>query len=294
MRKLKKLGALMLAGALMVSAVACGGTGETNTGDKGAMSVADRIADSQKKMSEIKSASMDMNMIMNMSVKVEGQDAQEMNITTSGKIDMFNDPLKAKMEMSMDMGEMGGKQDIQMYMEQVDGKIISYTGVAGQWGSMEVDASDIEQYSVKESSELYLNSMSDMKEVGTEQIDGKDAIKIEGVVKGEELKKIIDASGVADNLKSTGVDQATFDKILSSMGDFKMAIWLDADNYMVKVEEDLTDMMTKVMEKMLEGTEQAGQITFTKVEMTATYKNMDQVEDFEIPEEAKNATPIQQ
>lgn len=287
--KLKKIMTLLLTGVLLVASTACG---DAKTGNgTGKMTLEERVLDSQKKMSDMKSISMDMEMEMNMSAKVGEEEPQEITTKTTGKIDMFYKPMKAKMDMNIDMGELGA-QAMQMYMEEKDGKYFTYTGMLEQWFSQEVDATAFEQYNAQENAELYLKSLGDLKEVATEQVNGKEATKIEGVVKGEALEKIMESSGIMESLKSQGMDEELLSKIYKEMGDFKMAIWLDRDNYMVKVEEDMTEMMSKMTEKMLEDTEAAGGVTFTKVVVTGTYNNFNQVEEFEIPEEAKNAQAL--
>lgn len=77
MRKIKKFSALLLSGVLMLSTVACGGTSGKNGGNDTStskMTVEERLADSQKKMAEVKSVHMTMDMTMGMKLAIEGEE----------------------------------------------------------------------------------------------------------------------------------------------------------------------------------------------------------------------------
>ena len=109
MRKIKKLSALLLSGVLMLSTVACGGTSEKNGQNDTStskMTVEERLADSQKKMAGIKSVHMTMDMTMGMKLAIEGEDPQEATMKTTSEIDMISNPVKAKISMTMDFGDL--------------------------------------------------------------------------------------------------------------------------------------------------------------------------------------------
>ena len=61
---------------------------------------------------------------------------------------------------------------------------------------------------------------------------------------------------------------------------------------MVKVEENLLDMLNTMMKNILKDSGQEDAFTFTAFEASMIYNNFDKVEDFTIPEEAKNGTDI--
>ena len=306
MKKIKKLGAVLLASVFMISTVACGSTGSggTDSTDTQKISAEERLADSQKKMADVESVHMSMDMNIGMKIQTEDAKEQEVNMNTTSEIDMFQNPLKMKMAMTMDLGDLLGaeaedlegidtNQTMEMYMDEVDGKAMMYMTMFGQWLKQEMDLSELTQYDTEEMAKLYTDGLSDVKEVGTEEINGETTTKIEGVINGDSVQKILAASGMEDYMtEASGLDQETLDQLLSEITDFKMAIWLNEDNYMVKVEEDLTEMINVMMENMLEGTEDAGSVTYTAFKMIATYSKFNQVEDFTIPEEAKNAEDI--
>ena len=90
----------------------------------------------------------------------------------------------------------------------------------------------------------------------------------------------------------TGLSQEEIDSLFKDLEDFKMTVWLNDDNYMVKVEEDLLDMLNTMMKNILKDSGQEDALTFTAFETSMIYNNFDKVEDFTIPEEAKNGTDI--
>ena len=48
-------------------------------------------------------------------------------------MDVFQNPMKAKGKVTVDMGDLGGKQETEMYMQETDGEAFVYVGMNGQW-----------------------------------------------------------------------------------------------------------------------------------------------------------------
>ena len=120
MRKLKKLSAILLTGVLTFSAVACGNSTGNHAKTESGASVQERIASVQTKMQEVKSLEMSMDMDMALKATEDGE-SFDFTMKTSGVTSMLQDPLKAKSDMTVDMGELGS-QTVQSYIEEVDGK----------------------------------------------------------------------------------------------------------------------------------------------------------------------------
>lgn len=293
MRKMKKLGAILLTGALMLSATACGGsTANTSVEQEKTLSVQERVVESQKKMQDVKSVEVLMSMDMGMKAS-QGSESQEFTMKMTGVTSMIQDPMKAKVEMTMDMGELG-TQTTQSYMEEKDGKYVMYSGIEGTWTSYEIPADLASQYSAEESVDMYLKGFANAKEVGTEEIDGKQTTKIEGELSGKAMEKMIQSTGILDSLGTVSAsDQDTLKKLFSEMGSLKLTLWLTDDNEVVKIEEDMTDMINQMIKKILAEGSEGVEMEITNAVMTASYDKINAVEDFEIPEEAKNATPIE-
>lgn len=292
----KRALAALSALTLTLSLTACGG-GQQSTGDSGtdAMTPAERVAAAEEKMSALTSLSIDMTQDIGMSFAMADQ-SQELNMSTKMQMDVIQEPLKAKGTMQIDMGEeLGGVQDVELYIMSEDDAANLYMQMGGQWIKQSVTEAELGQYDAAESLELYLDSAADFAEAGTEQVGGADATKFTGVIKGDKLYDVIEESGVLSSLGQTGTDvsEDELKAMLSKLGDLPMSVWINADGYPVQYEMDMSQMIDSILQKALEmegAADQGMTMTVSKAAMSLTCSNFNAVEDFELPAEAQNAT----
>lgn len=297
MKKTKRALAALSALTLTLSLTACGGGGQQSTGDSGtdAMTPAERVAAAEEKMSALTSLSIDMTQDIGMSFTMADQ-SQELNMRTKMQMDVIQEPLKAKGTMQIDMGEeLGGAQDVELYIMSEDDTANVYMQMNGQWVKQSVSEAELAQFDAAESLELYLDSAADFAEAGTEQIGGADATKFTGVIKGDKLYDVIEESGVLGSLGQTGTDvsEDELKAMLSELGDLPMSVWINADGYPVQYEMDMSQMIDSIVQNALEAEGAADQgmtMTVSKAAMSLTCSNFDAVEDFELPAGAQNAT----
>ena len=296
MKKTKRALAVLSALTLTLSLTACGG-GQQSTGDSGtdAMTPAERVAAAEEKMSALTSLSIDMTQDIGMSFAMADQ-SQELNMSTKMQMDVIQEPLKAKGTMQIDMGEeLGGVQDVELYIMSEDDAANLYMQMGGQWIKQSVTEAELGQYDAAESLELYLDSAADFAEAGTEQVGGADATKFTGVIKGDKLYDVIEESGVLSSLGQTGTDvsEDELKAMLSKLGDLPMSVWINADGYPVQYEMDMSQMIDSILQKALEmegAADQGMTMTVSKAAMSLTCSNFNAVDDFELPAEAQNAT----
>ena len=296
MKKTKRALAALSALTLTLSLTACGG-GQQSTGDSGtdAMTPAERVAAAEEKMSALTSLSIDMTQDIGMSFAMADQ-SQELNMSTKMQMDVIQEPLKAKGTMQIDMGEeLGGVQDVELYIMTEDDAANLYMQMGGQWIKQSVTEAELGQYDAADSLELYLDSAADFAEAGTEQIGGADATKFTGVIKGDKLYDVIEESGVLSSLGQTGTDvsEDAIKSMLSELGDLPMSVWINADGYPVQYEMDMSQMIDSILQKALEmegAADQGMTMTVSKAAMSLTCSNFNAVDDFELPAEAQNAT----
>lgn len=297
MKKTKRALAALSALTLTLSLTACGGGGQQSTGDSGtdAMTPAERVAAAEEKMNALTSLSIDMTQDIGMSFAMADQ-SQELNMSTKMQMDVIQEPLKAKGTMQIDMGEeLGGVQDVELYIMSEDDTANVYMQMGGQWIKQSVTEAELGQYDAADSLELYLDSAADFAEAGTEQVGGADATKFTGVIKGDKLYDVIEESGVLGSLGQTGtnVSEDELKAMLSELGDLPMSVWINADGYPVQYEMDMSQMIDSIVQNALEAEGAAGQgmtMTVSKAAMSLTCSNFNAVEDFELPAEAQNAT----
>lgn len=292
----KRALAALSALTLTLSLTACGG-GQQSTGDSGtdAMTPTERVAAAEEKMSALTSLSIDMTQDIGMSFAMADQ-SQELNMSTKMQMDVIQEPLKAKGTMQIDMGEeLGGVQDVELYIMSEDDTANVYMQMGGQWIKQSVTEAELGQYDAADSLELYLDSAADFAEAGTEQVGGADATKFTGVIKGDKLYDVIEESGVLGSLGQTGTDvsEDELKAMLSELGDLPMSVWINADGYPVQYEMDMSQMIDSILQKALEmegAADQGMTMTVSKAAMSLTCSNFNAVDDFELPAEAQNAT----
>ena len=290
MRKLKKMGAILMTGLLIMSATACGT--EKQTGQSGSNDVQAKVAAAQKKMAELKSAEAVMDMDMSITAKDEDGKEQSFDMKTTSTMVMFNEPMKVKVDMKMSMGELG-ETTMEMYAEEKDGKYISYTNLLGAWTATELDKDAIQQYSLEQNADMYLNGISNVKEAGSEEVNGEKTTKYEAEISGEAIEELAKSTGVFDLAGLSDEESKTMEEMFTDAKGIKITVWLNEDNYIVKISEDLTDLMSGVMEKASEASgseEDTGSIS--KFVINMTYSNFDKATDFEIPEDAQKAEVV--
>ncbi len=296
MKFYNKLIGLTMVVIMMFSVAACGGGnggnegGEVSQQQSTAPTPEEIVKAAEEKMQE--ATSVESNMTMDMVMTSQGQ---TVNMKTNMDMISFTDPMKLKMDMTIDMGEqLGGTQMMQFYADETDGNMTMYMNMMGSWYKQNVPEEQLAQYDTKENLSTYLDNSTGFTEAGTEQVNGEDATKYDGVITGSQMNEVLKASGALDDLEpmlaGTDLDAST---IYEDLPDITMSIWINAEQYPVKYEMDMTAMMQGLMDKVMATAQQEQALTVDTMKISMTNKNFNNAADFEIPEEAKNATQAQ-
>jgi len=307
MKRRNKFLALILAAAVSCSFTACGsedsnkgsvqqeaGSQGEDTSDEGSeeKTAEDVLTQAQEKMKDVKSMAAKMVMHMDMKMSAEGEE-QTMQMVSNADMSCLYDPVRMKIDMDIDMGELGStKQNI--YAEAAeDGTITEYIGDGTNWQKVNIQLEDLGQYDAAKNMQNYLDSSFNFKLDGTEQVDGADAYKLSGVMTGEKIKEAMVASGALNYLTSLGMDASQTDTMLDGLGDIPLTFWIDAESsYPVKYDIDMSAVMNTLMSKMMESMDEQAQgmsIEIHKMTMEMTCSDYNEVEEFTIPEDAKKA-----
>lgn len=274
----KRTAAFALSAALALSLAACGSGTEKSTGD---------IATALEKINAVKS--LEATMVMEMDMSLMGQ---SMETETAMNMVCFNDPMKLKADMTMDMGELGSFT-MNMYAAMDGDNYTVYMNDGSAWSSETVDMSYLQQYDAQESMNLYLESGDDYTLDGTEEINGSTANKFTGVIRGDALEEVLAASGATSSLESS-IGDLDLSELYSDLGDMPITVWVDQESgYPVRYAMDMTELMQGIMEKSMAaaGGEEdiSGMITMDKMSLVMDCFNFDNATDFEIPAEALGA-----
>jgi hypothetical protein len=235
--------------------------------------------------------SMDVKMTLDINMQLGGvNQPMETEIEASA----FMDPLKFK-----SITKMGGQTMYETYAEKSDDKIILYVGMDGQWAKQEMSVEEFNTDSsgnYQENAQLYLESMQSFEAAEeTQTVNGVEAVKITGKITGEDIKKVMEASGSLEGMdEMAGGDDALnslMNDIFENMGDISVAVWLDHKTYTpVRFELDMTECISSLFTAVFANmgiTEDMIKVDSAISKMDIS--NLNSATEFEIPEAAKNA-----
>lgn len=301
MKFFKKMSVIATLIAMLAFAAACGDKKEANADADAVQQQSTEAQVEQKEMTPQERydamnayqqgdvTSMDARITMDMDLTMGGESMQSV---TEMRMTFFMEPIKARMEMNIDLGELGS-QEMLMYMEGTeDNKGMIYVFDGTSW--MTQESADLtaamEQYDARNTFSVYVDGITDITEAGKEQLDGRETVKLTGVSKGEDLKESMLASGSLDSLSSM-LDEEQLNSLLDGLENENSQIefWVDAEtNEMVKCTYDMTSAMNKIYENIaaLVPEEDLG-MSVGKMVVTIDNISYNNAEDFEIPAEAK-------
>lgn len=291
MRNKKRYLAAGMALAIMVGLSACAGEDTAGGGAPGASATPAEVL-SQVQTNLIQAQSMSYQMLMDYDMSAQGQ-AVKMSMDLSA--DFIRDPMAMKLEMAMDMGEQGSMETT-MYVVEEDGESVSYTSMEDQWIKQELAALDVlKQYDIQQMLDAYLENSEGFEEKGSESVNGLDAIRYDGVISTDYIGEVLKSSGALDQMTSLGLSEEDAEAMYSDLGTLPVSIWVDSAAMLpVKYEMDMTGVMQKLMDNMMEqmaqGQDLSGvELKMNKVFTTVILTNINGVTSVEVPAEVKDA-----
>lgn len=294
MKQLKKFLVVCLSITLVFALTACGGGGESGGEEEAAATPAEVIEQAMTNLEGVESYNLVMDMDMGMSM-----DGESIMTETVAEGSYIADPMKMSLNMHMDMGELYGAADMLMYMDYDGTNATTYMSADGgtSWMKQTVEGvGDFEQYDAEASLGLYVDNADSFAEAGTETINGSEATRYDGLIGEDALKEVLDTSGMDEQLAGLNLSPEDMASFFEGIGDIPISIWVDkAELIPVKYEMDMTQMMQIMMDNMMSamGEEAAGvALTVDVMAISMEMSDYNSVENFEIPEAAKNAAEM--
>lgn len=275
--------AVLLAAALAVSMAGCGGGTKDATAN---------IQAALEKANAVKS--MDANMLMEMDMSIMGV---SMETETMMTMSCFDDPLKLKADMTMDMGEMGSVS-MSMYADMDGDSYTMYLYDGSAWTVDTVDMGELLQYDAQESMNLYLEHAADFTLEGSEEVNGSTADKYSGVIPGDAMSEVMSQSAATTSMESmTDTLDIDLSELYKDLGDLPITVWVDRQSgYPVRYSMDMSELMSSMLKSAMsaastdvEGLDFSGMFTVDKMTLEMDCFNFNAATDFTIPEEALQA-----
>ena len=286
MKQVKKWGALALCLALVLAlAAGCSGGNADET-----------VAAALEK---VKSAT-SVDAVLEMTAEYTSED-QNLSVTNRMTLTTFQDPLKIKAEVAMDMasGEDTYNQTITMYAQKDGEDLVQYATDGSYWAKQTTTQEVLDTYNVGDTLAAYVSQASGLRKNGTETINGADAEKYTGSISGKPLVEILETNGYLSSISSMSEDQQEKIKTnLESMPAAEISVWVDQEGYLVQMEMDMMKVVSN-MEANIDETlghptttdeENTNELVGSSVRLTCA--NFNAATDFEIPAEALEAEDL--
>lgn len=257
-----------LVASLILSSAALGGCGKKE------VTAESIVQQSNESMEKAKSFLADFNMEMEMSMS-SGDQSMDMDMAMTGTMQATQDPEIVYMDVAMSSGLFGLSLDMDIYTQTEEDKVITYTGIAGEW--MKTEQEGISQSNLAELQKMFGSGKEMTLAEQTEKIGDKEVYVLTASISGEELEKVMSAMGsMANGLDSMDLSQFQADTCMKVYKDTMLPASVTLD------------MITNG-----EGMEVDGVVTkINKMTITIDYKEFDTIDAIEIPAEALAAETI--
>lgn len=264
---------------------------------------ADPVGAARERMEAVES--MDASVELDMAFRLtQAGEPGELEIAERLRMDItsFSTPLHLRAEIEVSVSAYGASDEtspssaMTMYAEEDgQGSHTMYLTDGTGWKSQPVAIEDLGQYNAAENMHLYLNSGERFALTATETLPAGEAVRYDGVIRGEALQEVLRVSGALDSLDalsiSGGADADRTGVLFQDLPDLACALWIDADSgYPVRYEMDMTALMNQIMSRMAESMgPQAGEpgVEVERMALTMTCSNFNSAAAFEIPGEAR-------
>ncbi len=248
------------------------------------------IARAREALQDISSMSYDMTV----DISLESQ-GETLYMTTTAAADYILQPLQMKLKMTTSMNGTDGITATSYLKEENDVNTL-YTGLdlGSQvfWQASEMENTDsYTHYNARDNLELYLSSAQSF--VPAEEDSGDGTLRYDGLIAGEALDQILDASGIRTHLEDMGFSLPAKKDLTDRPDTLPISIWIETATGMpVKYEMDLTSLMQALISDLIgEGNDAQfpADLTVNKMYVSMTIRDINHVDAIEIPKEALDA-----
>lgn len=285
MKWMKRTAALGAAALLALSLAACSGGNADET-----------VAAALEKVKNAPS----VNAVVEVTAEYASED-QSLSVTNRLNLTSFQDPLKIKAEVVLDMasGEDTYSRTITMYAQKDGEDLVQYATDGSYWAKQTTTQEVLDTYNVGDTLAAYVAQASGFRKNGTETVNDADAEKYTGSISGKPLVDILESNGYLESISSMSEDQQSKIKAnLERMPAAEIAVWVDQEGYLVKMEMDMlkvaSNMAANIDETLGHPTTADGatsdELVGSAIRMTCS--NFDAATDFDIPAEALEAEDL--
>lgn len=252
------------------------------------------LKESQKKMQDVKSMTMDFELELDMTISSGSGDAAAkvpMKMNGKGSYDLTTDPLATHSTMKLTGTSMG--QDLTQEEESytvLDGEeMVSYSSKNGEWtkssSTFEGITDMIEEMYSEDNMEII--EKLDLEVVDTKQVGKKDTYVLEVSITNKTFESLIDQDDPTAKMQLSMIE-STLGKDFS----FVISMYIDQDSKeLVKISADFSKIIETIAPLFLGMSEDMPKmdIKSKKCEMSAIFSGYNKVKTIKVPEDVKNS-----
>ncbi len=272
-----------------------------------------------QKSSELysKVENLEMKQLMDMTMFMPNMETGEnvaINVHMDSNSIIFVEPLKSKtnIEINYSLEDENAnedafvpeKQTMEQYMVAEDGKYIIYQYSMGEWFKSVIDNPELANQQlqgldyIKEYEKFYKSG----EIIGEETVDGVEAYKAQYKLNSEYMTELLNQYGLNETFLPDGNQEELMNKLIASLENVVYEIWFSKEDYsMIKLSADMQPMFEGIKSVLMEDeslTEEVkNEISNTfgsmKGKTEVYYDNINNCEDFEIPQEALDAKEME-
>ena len=270
MRMKKRYGLFVVMAFLLSAAVfaGCGGK-EKVTAD----SLMEEVA---ANMENVDSAHMNLVANIVMGIKQSGI-SMDLKMDIDMDMEVTNDPAAAHIQADLSMSLMGISMEMESYSVEEAGKLVTYSGTAGEWTRQE---QSLDQKSAGMNAMITGGTSYELQDK-TEKVDGREVYVLNGKVSGKYMEGVM--GDVSNGMGSVPIDWSKME--------MDMVIKIDKKTKRpVEAEIDCGDTLGELMKGSMgaAGVDDA-EISIDEFVMTCTYKSFNDVDEIVVPEDVKAA-----
>lgn len=213
-------------------------------------------------------------------------------------------PVKLRSQASLDLGFLGDVELENYVIEQNGGYQLLHKD-KDEWKPQEITQAQLYQYDGRQTVQVFLEQIGEIRAAGMGKVDGKKAYKYTGVVQGDGLQKILIDTGSLETLSALFQDSVlnslgTFleqeqeiGELLKTAGDLDVSLWIDArTGYPLQCSMDVTEMMGDAYEQICSEVASGGKktekdllsrIEIAETEIVIKCSDFNEAEEFVVP-----------
>ena len=204
--------------------------------------------------------------------------------------------IKGNINLNLESNDAEDSVKKDFYVSKDNDKYLFYFYDDNNWYNFPIVYSEVFKYDELKDMLDTIDKIEDLKEIGKELFDEKEVTIIEGFIGTEKFKDNVNKIIPIFNIKSNKYIEKIFDDI----GKQKITIWLDNNNYPIKYNIDLSDLVNNFFDNIIALSEKLDLELFNsefsnlgifdidfKAEELSFYNeitNINNVEDFELPQ----------